>query len=53
MVTRYQKPTPVNPAPIENMATSKRPLGITQWGAVTGTRAGVPDRKDLTMITLN
>ena len=52
MGTRYPKPTPVNLAPREIISTRRRTPGITSWGAVTGTRDGVPDRKDPTIIKL-
>ena len=53
MGTRYPKPTPVNPAPREKMATRRRTPGITTWGAVNGKRAEVPGRRGLTIMTLN
>ena len=35
------------------MATRRRLTGVTTWGEVTGTRAGLSDRRGPTIITLN
>ena len=53
MGTRYPKPTPVNPAPREKMATRRRPPGVTPWGEVNRKGAGVPYRRGTAFITLN